>query len=131
MSDIKDLTDIIVDFNVKRDWKQFHNPKDLALSLTLEAAEVLELFQWKSSNEIDEFIKKNKKEVSKELADTLYWVLLMSHYLNIDIAKALRSKMKENIKKYPVKKARARHNKYTDYQKSNMKLPPNTKTKRK
>jgi NTP pyrophosphatase (non-canonical NTP hydrolase) len=116
-NDIKKLTDIIVDFNVKRDWKQFHNPKDLALSLTLEAAEVLELFQWKSPEEIDKFIKTNKKEVSKELADTFYWVLLMAYYLKIDIAKELKEKMKENIKKYPVKKSKGKHLKYTEYTK--------------
>lgn len=117
MSDIKKLTDLIVDFNVKRDWKQFHNPKDLALSLTLEAAEVLELFQWKSPEEIEKFIKENKKEVGKELADTFYWVLLMAYYLKIDIAKEVKTKMKENAKKYPIKKAKGKHLKYTAYAK--------------
>ncbi len=117
MSDIKQLTDLIIDFNIKRDWRQFHNPKDLALSLTLEAAEVLELFQWKSPQEIEIFIKKNKKEIGKELADTMYWILLMSYYLKIDIIKEVKSKMRENAKKYPVNKAKGKHNKYTTYQK--------------
>jgi NTP pyrophosphatase (non-canonical NTP hydrolase) len=114
-SDIKKLTDLIVDFNVKRDWKQFHNPKDLALSLTLEAAEVLELFQWKSEEEINKYIVDHKKDIGKELADTFYWILLMSYYLKIDIAKELKAKMRENIKKYPVKKAKGKHLKYTAY----------------
>lgn len=115
-TDIQKLTDLIVEFNIKRDWKQFHNPKDLALSLTLEAAEVLELFQWKNPAEIEKFIKTNKKDISEELADVFYWVLLMAFYQKIDIAKALRAKMKENNKKYPAKKVKGKHNKYTDYQ---------------
>lgn len=114
MSDIQELTEIIVKFNLQRNWEQFHNPKDLALSLTLEAVEVLEKFQWKSPEEIDSFVKTNKKEIAKELADTFYWVLLMSYYLKIDISKEVKLKMKENAKKYPVKKAKGRHTKYTE-----------------
>jgi dCTP diphosphatase len=116
MNDIKKLTSLIVDFNIKRDWKQFHNPKDLALSLTLEAVEVLELFQWKSPEEIEKFVKTNKKDIAKELADTFYWVLLMSYYLKIDIKKELEDKMKENNKKYPAKLAKGKHLKYTAYE---------------
>ena len=63
----------------------FHNPKDLALSLLLEAAEVLEHFQWKSPEEIGQYIKEQKAEIAEELADTLYWILLMSNDLEIDI----------------------------------------------
>lgn len=111
-SDIKILTDEIVKFRDARNWKQFHNPKDLALSLVLESTEVLEHFQWKNTEEMAVHIKKNKKEVSKELADVLYWVLLMSNDFGIDIKKALLSKMNENKKKYPVKKAKGKHTKY-------------------
>jgi NTP pyrophosphatase (non-canonical NTP hydrolase) len=117
MSDIKRLTDIIVKFTKDRDWKQFHNPKDLAISLSLEASEVLEHFQWKSEEEIKKYVVEHKKEIGKELADTMYWVLLMAYYLRIDVAKQLRDKMKENEKKYPVKKAKGRHSKYTEYTK--------------
>lgn len=112
MENINDLTKIIIAFRDARDWKQFHNPKDVALSLVLEATEVMEHFQWKSKEEINEYVKKNKREIEKELADVLYWVLLMSHDLDIDIEKALLLKMKENNKKYPVKKAKGRHTKY-------------------
>lgn len=117
MSDIKDLTKIIVKFCEERDWEQFHNPKDLALSLSLEASEVLEQFQWKSKEEIDEYVVEHKNEIGKELADTIYWILLMSYYLKIDIAKEVKEKMKENRKKYPVKKAKGKHLKYTAYAK--------------
>jgi len=112
MSDIKQLTEKIKKFRDARNWKQFHNPKDLALSLTLEAAEVLEHFQWKNKEEIDKYIKTNKSDVGEELSDVLYWVLLMSSDLDIDIAKALEKKMKQNEKKYPVDKARGKHTKY-------------------
>jgi len=113
MSDIKKLTKLITDFRDARDWKQFHNPKDMAISLALEAAEVMEQFQWKSPAEIRAHLKKNKVEVADELSDTLWWVLLMSHDLKIDVAKALQDKLKRTEKKYPVAKAKGRHTKYT------------------
>jgi NTP pyrophosphatase (non-canonical NTP hydrolase) len=115
MSDIKELTDRILKFNDARDWKQFHNPKDLALSLVLEAAEVMEHFQWKNSEEMIEYLKIHKNDVGEELADVLYWVLLMSHDLNIDIKEALQKKMMKNEAKYPVEKAKGKSDKYTSY----------------
>lgn len=111
---MKKLTEQVVKFRDSRNWKQFHNPKDLAISLCLEASEVLEHFQWKNTEEMESHIKKNKKEVANELADVLYWVLLMSNDLNIDIEKAFALKMKENNKKYPVKKSKGKHSKYTE-----------------
>ena len=112
MSNIKNLTKKIVKFNKARDWEQFHNPKDLALSLSLEASEVLEHFQWKSKKEMEKYIKSDKAHIGQELADVFYWVLLMSYYLKIDIAKAMEKKMKENEKKYPIAKAKGKHTKY-------------------
>lgn len=112
MSDIKKLTEKIKRFRNERDWKQFHNPKDVSLSLVLEATEVMEHFQWKNDAEIKKYIKKNKKEIGEELADVLYWVLLLSYDLKIDIKKTLEDKMKKNEEKYPVEKAKGKHNKY-------------------
>lgn len=114
MKDIAKMTKEIVAFRDARDWKQFHNPKDLAISLSLEASEVLEHFQWKSKEEIEAYIKTNKEQVGDELADVLYWVLLMSHDLNINIEKAFENKMDKNNKKYAVEKARGKHTKYTE-----------------
>jgi NTP pyrophosphatase (non-canonical NTP hydrolase) len=114
MKNLKELTKKIVAFRNARDWEQFHNPKDCAISLSLEAGEVLEHFQWKSKEEIEEYVKTNKKEIGKELADVLYWVLLMSHDLSIDIEKISEIKLKENAKKYPIKKAKGKHSKYTE-----------------
>src|SRR3989344_3175924 len=112
MKNLEDLVKKIIAFRDERDWKQFHNPKDLALSLVLEAAEVIEHFQWKNSAEIEAYIKTNKEDIGEELADVLYWVLLLSHDLDIDIQKALEKKMEKNRAKYPIEKARGKHTKY-------------------
>ena len=117
MSDIKDLTDFVIKFRDARDWKQFHNPKDSAMALSLEASEVLEQFLWKNPAEMEEYVKKHKKELSDELSDVLFWVLLISYDANIDILKAFKRKMRENAKKYSVRKAKGKHLKYTAYQK--------------
>lgn len=112
MKDLNELTKRIIAFRDARDWKQFHNPKDLAISLVLEASEVMEHFQWKNKKEMEKYIVDNKKEIGEELADVLYWVLLISYDLKIDVLDALDKKMKKNEKKYPVAKAKGRHAKY-------------------
>ena len=112
MDDIQHLTEKIVAFRAARDWKQFHNPKDMALSLVLEASEVMEHFQWKNIAEMEEYVKTHKDEVGEELADVLYWVLLMSHDLKIDILQSLKEKLKKNALKYPVEKVKGKHAKY-------------------
>lgn len=112
MSDIDILKKKIIDFRDARNWKQFHNPKDISLSLVLEATEVMEHFQWKSKEEVETHIKENKEEIADELADVMYWVLLMSNDLKIDIAKALNKKIIKNKKKYPISKAKGKHTKY-------------------
>ncbi len=112
MKNIKDLTKRIIAFRDAREWKQFHNPKDVALSLVLEAAEVMEHFQWKNKEEMEKYIVTNKIDIGEELADVFYWVLLMSADLNIDILNALEKKIKKNEEKYPVEKAKGKHTKY-------------------
>jgi NTP pyrophosphatase (non-canonical NTP hydrolase) len=114
MEDIQSLTDKLIKFRKQRDWEQFHKPKDLALSLVLEAAEVLEHFQWRSPEEVERYVKTHKKEIGEELADVFNWVLILSHDLNIDILKASETKIRENAKKYPVQKAKGKHSKYTE-----------------
>jgi NTP pyrophosphatase (non-canonical NTP hydrolase) len=111
---IKRLTKRITDFRDARDWKKFHNPKDLALSLSLEAAELAEHFQWRREKDLDKYVKTHKKHIGQELSDVFYLVLLMSHDLNIDIVKAFEEKMKINEKKYPVEKAKGSIKKYTE-----------------
>ncbi|MFZ2763483.1 MAG: nucleotide pyrophosphohydrolase [Minisyncoccia bacterium] len=113
MKNIEDLTKDVVKFRDARDWKQFHNPKDAAISLLLEASEVLEHFQWKNKEEIDKYIVENKDDIGEELADVLYWILLMSHDLDIDLPTAFAYKLKKSGEKYPVEKAKGNHKKYT------------------
>lgn len=102
----------ITNFRDARDWKQFHNPKDVSLSLVLEAGEVMEHFQWKNKEEIEKYVKTNKDDIGEELADVLYWILLMGHDLDIDVFDALDKKIKKNEEKYPVEKAKGKHTKY-------------------
>jgi dCTP diphosphatase len=110
---LNNLTELVVAFRDARDWKQFHKPKDVALSLVLEATELMEHFQWKDNTEAEKYISEARGEIGDELADVLYWVLLMSHDLKIDIADALKKKIRKNALKYPIKKARGSSAKYT------------------
>ncbi|PIT88271.1 MAG: nucleotide pyrophosphohydrolase [Candidatus Magasanikbacteria bacterium CG10_big_fil_rev_8_21_14_0_10_36_32] len=112
MDSVKELTKKIITFRDARDWKQFHNPKDSAISLVLEAGEVLEHFQWKNKEEMEEYVKTYKEHIGEELADVLSWILLMSYDLDIDIVDALEKKYKKNEDKYPVEKAKGKHTKY-------------------
>lgn len=113
MSDIKKLTEKIKKFRDDRDWVQFHNHKDMALSLVLEASEVLEHFQWKNPKEIEVYAKNNKNEIGEELADVAKYLFELADNLNIDLAKAIESKMEKDSLKYPIDKARGKHTKYT------------------
>lgn len=103
-----------VAFRDEREWRQFHNPKDMALSLVLEAAELLELTQWKNGDELNQALKARADSVGDELADVLYWVLLIAHDQGIDVAEAFERKLSKNEAKYPVDKARGSAQKYTD-----------------
>ena len=112
MQNIEEVTKKIIDFRNVRDWEQFHNPKDVALSLVLEAGEVMEHFQWKNKEEIEKYVIENKDEIGEELADVLYWVLLMSYDLKINVLEALEKKLIKNEEKYPVDKSKGKHTKY-------------------
>jgi len=114
MNKIDKILQKIKKFIDERDWNQFHNPKDLALSLSLEAAEVLELFQWKNKKQAQDYIKNNKERLSEELADVFYWTLLISSKFDIDIVEALEDKLEKNKKKYPIRKSKGRADKYNE-----------------
>jgi len=111
---LKQLTEKLITFRNEREWKQFHKPKDLAISLSLEAAELLELFQWKNDAEIAQMINNDPEKLRDELADVFNWVLILSHDCNINILEAATAKIGKNAQKYPVEKAKGRHTKYTD-----------------
>ena len=112
MSEIKRITELIKRFRDERDWKQFHNHKDVALSLVLEASEVLEHFQWKSLKEVEEHGKACKEELADELADVAMYLFELTDNLKIDLSQAIAQKMKKNALKYPVHKAKGKHTKY-------------------
>tara|TARA_B100000575_G_C22883021_1_gene514363 strand:- start:119 stop:457 length:339 start_codon:yes stop_codon:yes gene_type:complete len=103
---------IIKEFIKQRDWEQFHDPKNLAISLNLESSEVLELFQWTKDNEINKNKVTNLKD---ELADVYYWLLLLADYYDIDIEDALEEKIKKNEKKYPIDKSKGSSEKYSEF----------------
>jgi NTP pyrophosphatase (non-canonical NTP hydrolase) len=108
---LKRITDTVLRFRDARDWKQFHNPKDLALALSIEAAELNELFLWKTADAAD------KKRVAEELADVFIYSLLLAHESGVDIAEAVKKKLRANQKKYPVKKAKGSARKYSEFTK--------------
>lgn len=92
-----------------RDWSQFHDPKNLAISLLLESSEFLELFQWTQDNNVN---PRHNDNIPRELADVLYWVIIIADHYKIDLNKALEKKMTENEAKYPIEKARGKSEKY-------------------
>lgn len=112
MSDIRTLTEKIKKFRDDRDWMQFHNHKDVALSLVLEAAEVLEHFQWKKPDEVEAHGKVSKDEIADELADVAMYLFELADNLGIDLSKAIEVKLAKNVQKYPVEKSKGKHTKY-------------------
>ncbi len=102
--------DKINDFRNARNWRQFHNEKDLALSISLEAAELLEVFQWRTAEEGVQ----NIEALKDELADVLIYAYMMADNLNLDIDEIIEQKLKKNIEKYPIEKSLNNKNKYTD-----------------
>ena len=107
----KETIDIVKKFRDDRNWSQFHNPKDLAISLNLEAAELLEIYQW-SADDLE--CLKRLDEVKEELADVLCYSILLADRYGLDLDEIIQNKMKKNAEKYPVEKAAGVSTKYTD-----------------
>lgn len=105
----QNTVDMILKFRDDRDWKQFHNPKDLAISLSLEAAELLEVFQWSGT---DVVCADKKEKIAEELADVLVYCALMAEECGLDMDEIVQKKMEINNKKYPVEKAKGKSDKY-------------------
>ena len=112
MEEIKAITKKIKKFRDERDWEQFHNHKDMALSLVLEAVEVLEHFQWKSQSEVEKHGTACKDEIADELADVAMYLFELADNLDINLYEAIDFKLEKNAKKYPVEKAKGKHTKY-------------------
>ncbi|MCM8813979.1 MAG: nucleotide pyrophosphohydrolase [Candidatus Omnitrophica bacterium] len=106
MNDIARLSAAIKKFRDARDWAQFHTPKNLAISVAVEAAELLEHFQWLRDDELPRYIQENHEPLSDEIADVAMYLFALADDLKIDIPQAVHRKMRLNAGKYPVKKSR-------------------------
>lgn len=108
MSDLEELRKAIVKFTQERDWDQFHNGKDLALALSIEAAELNEAFLWKDPKDV------NVEKVKEELADVFNYAIQLADKYNLDIKQIVLDKLKKNAEKYPVEKAYGSAKKYDE-----------------
>jgi len=112
MSDLKKLQELALKFRDDRDWKQFHNPKDLTIALVSEAVELMDEFKWMSEDEVKDHLRDNKQSVADEVSDVLYLLLAFAHDIDIDITKEFERKIAQNEKKYPIHKSKGSHTKY-------------------
>lgn len=108
MNDIHEITDALIRFRNERDWEQFHNPKDLALAISVEAGELLETFLWKDSKEAD------IKKVKEELADVFAFAFLLAEKYGLDVKQIVMEKIQANSKKYPVEISKGNAKKYNE-----------------
>ena len=100
-----ELQKLLDEFIAKRDWQKYHRPKNLAMSIAIEAAELMEHFQW-CDKDADEFSEKEKREIAEEMADVLHYLLRMASVMEIDLYKASKAKIAKNEKRFPIEKAK-------------------------
>lgn len=108
MTDTKEIIQALVKFRDERDWAQFHNPKDLALAINIEAGELLELFLWKNSKDAD------KDKIKEELADVFAYAFLLAAKYDLDVKQIVLDKIKLNNEKYPIEKSKGTSKKYNE-----------------
>ena|SRR5438552_19137586 len=111
MNDFKEITEKILKFRDKRNWKQFHNPKDLAINLNIESSELLELYLWKNEKEV---IEVNIEKIKDELADVLHSAFLLVEHYNLNIKEIMLNKLAKTELKYPVEKSSGSNKKYDE-----------------
>ena len=111
---VKDLVDAAVAFRDQRDWAQFHSPKELAISLAVESAELIQIMQWFKGEELEQVIQDKHEHLRDELADVLFSVLLLAHELKVDLGPAFVRKLAKTGEKYPVDKSKGSAKKYTE-----------------
>ena len=114
MTELESLRDELRKFAAERDWDQFHSPKNLAMALSAEAGELLEVFQWLTPEQSGSLAPEKQAAVSAEIADVLLYVIRLSDKLGIDPLAAAREKLAENARKYPAEKARGNAKKYNE-----------------
>jgi NTP pyrophosphatase (non-canonical NTP hydrolase) len=108
MTQLQQLTDLLIKFRDARDWKQFHNPKDLALAISIESSELLEAFLWKPAESVP------VEKVKEEIADVFAYLVMLADHYNLDLEQVVREKVQQNEVKYPVDKAKGKSNKYNE-----------------
>lgn len=109
---LEEIIKKVIKFRDDRNWKKFHNPKNLAISISIEANELLEHFQWKDLKESKEYAESNRDKISSEVADIIIYLLYLCHDLNINLVDSINKKLKENNSKYPVSKSKGKSLKY-------------------
>ena len=116
---INELKEKIKEFCDARDWDQFHNAKELAIALSIESSELLEIFRWKSPEEVKSLFEnpKKKEDIEDEMADVLYFLIRMAQRYDIDLSEALDRKIEKNDNKYPVEKFKGSNKKYNEFEK--------------
>jgi len=113
---LQELKDRMARFVSERDWEQFHTPKNLSMSIAIEAAELMEHFQWMTVEESKNLDAGALSDIGEELADIVIYSLSLSNYLGLDLSRTVLAKMDKNIRKYPKEKVRGKAHKYTYYQ---------------
>lgn len=113
---IQELKDKVRKFCEDRDWDQYHNPKDLAIGISTEANELLDIFRFASEKDMQDMLKDavRREHIEEELADTLFFILRFAQMNKIDLSKSLEDKIAKNGKKYPVEKIKGKNSKYTE-----------------
>jgi len=114
---IEELKETVRKFCEERDWDQFHNAKDLTIALSIEVSELLEIFRWKSLDEVEQLFLDNKKreEIEDEMADIFYFLLRIAQKYEVDLSGSLERKMEKNKSRYPIEKARGSNKKYNEF----------------
>lgn len=113
---LEELKNRVKDFCEKRDWDQFHNPKELAIGISTEANELLQIFRFKTKEDMKVLMNSEKKiEIEEELADVLYFVLRFAQMNNIELSLAVLNKIEKNNKKYPIEKVKGSNKKYNEF----------------
>ena len=109
MSEINELKDLVAEFIKERDWNKFHNPKNISMSIAIEAGELMEIFQWYTNEECNsDFIEKNRKEIEDEVADVLIYTLSLANVCNLDLKRIITSKMERNYLRFPVERVKGK-----------------------
>ena len=115
MNDFETLRKKIADFATKRDWDQFHSPKNLSMALSVEAAELVEIFQWLTEAQSGDLDKEKTQAVADEIADVQIYLIRLADKLGIDIVEAVETKIAKNDEKYPAEKVKGSSKKYSEY----------------